>query len=100
MNYLDRADEAYEERRDEGWRWDEPHTRPIRLTKYKKNLRVVKEYAKGQVMIQVFSYGTYVAGCREGTEKGLVYAEYNSPTTHKHVKYVADFLNLELIKAF
>lgn len=101
MSYFDDCDDKYEEMRDEGWRWGTPHTRSINLPKYKKNLRVVKEYAKGQVMIQVFSYGVYVAGCREGTKNGLVYGcRIGNATTDKHVKYVADFLNIKLIKAF
>ena len=99
MSYFDDCDDKYEEMRDEGWRWGTPHTRSIDLPKYKKNLRVMREYAKGQVMIQVFSYGTYVAGGVEKT-KCLIYADHHSPTTHKHVKYVADFLNIKLIKAF
>ena len=98
MNILDEADEAYEEMRDEGWRWGEPHTRPIRLTKYKQNLRVYSEYVNGETYIQVYSYDTHVASGIEGD--ALSQRQYFSQTTSKHVNYVAKELNMKVVKDY
>ena len=43
MNYLDKADEMYEERRDEAWM----NIEVIRLDKYKANLTVTRERLAG-----------------------------------------------------
>ena len=43
MNYLDKADETYEERRDEAWMNNEI----IQLDKYKANLTVTRERLGG-----------------------------------------------------
>tara|TARA_R110001606_G_C15177932_1_gene628958 strand:+ start:543 stop:734 length:192 start_codon:yes stop_codon:yes gene_type:complete len=58
------------------------------LPKYKQNLRI-------QGGNQVWSYTTFVAKI-EGRE--LHQLGYWSQTTQKHINYVADYLNLTLIK--
>jgi len=98
MNTFDRADETYEEMRDEGWRWGEPHTKSVPMNKYKANLRVEKEYIQGKNYIQVYSYDTHVASGIEGG--ALTQAQYFSQTTSKHVNYVAKELNMELVKLY
>ena len=74
MNYLDKADETYEERRDEAWMNNEI----IQLDKYKANLTVTRERLGGKLM----------------------QSQWYSTTTQKHVNYVARELNMELIKLF
>jgi len=99
MNYLDKADESYEEMRDEGWRWGEPHTRSIDMKKYKQNLRVYSEYVNGETYIQVYSYDTHVAHGKES--KGiLIQAQWHSATTQKHVNHVASLLGMKVVKLF
>ena len=99
MNILDEADEAYEEMRDEGWRWGEPHTRSIDVQKYKQNLRAEKEYVNGEVYIQVYSYDTHVASGKEA-EGTLTQRQWYSATTQKHVNHVASLLGMKVVKLF
>lgn len=61
----------------------------ITLKKYKQNLRIHNN--------EVWSYSTKVAliqGCK------LVQLGYWSVTTQKHINYVADYYDLELIKKY
>ena len=99
MNILDKADEAYEEMRDEGWRWGEPHTRSIDMKKYKQNLRVYSEYVNGETYIQVYSYDTHVASGKEA-EGTLTQRQWHSGTTQKHVNHVASLLGMKVVKLF
>jgi len=94
MNYLDRADEMYEERRDEAWQSIEA----IQLGKYKANLTVTRERLGGDYHINVFSYETLVATGLEGGK--LMQSQWYSTTTQKHVNYVAKELNMELVKLY
>ena len=94
MNYLDRADETYEEKRDEVWQSIEI----IQLDKYKANLTVTRERLGGDYHINVFSYETLVATGLVGG--ALMQSQWHSTTTQKHVNYVAKELNMELIKLF
>jgi hypothetical protein len=59
----------------------------IQMNKYKQNLRLDGN--------KVFSYNTHVATI-EGTQ--LIQLGYWSPTTQKHINYVANELGLGLIK--
>jgi len=99
MSYSDRADDRYEEMRDEGWRWGTPHTRSIDVKKYKQNLRADKEYIQGEIHIQVYSYDTHVATGKvcEGT---LTQRQWHSATTQKHVNHVASLLGMKVVKLF
>mgnify|MGYP007077458871 CR=1 FL=1 len=94
MGLLERADEVYEMYRDDGWMWCVPHTKQIHLPKYKQNLSVRKEYhgSYGWRII-VTSYDTEVASGLENVGN-LVVTEYHSPTTSKHISYVADHLGM------
>ena len=94
MNYLDKADEVYEERRDEAWM----NTEIISLDKYKANLTVTRERVAGKNHIYVFSYETLVATGVEGAS--LIQTQWYSMTTSKHVNYVAKELNMGLIKLY
>ena len=94
MNYLDRAAEMYEERRDEAWMNNEV----IQLDKYKANLTVTRERLGGDYHINVFSYETLVATGLEGGK--LMQSQWHSTTTQKHVNYVARELNMELVKLY
>tara|TARA_R110001592_G_scaffold245362_2_gene506750 strand:+ start:901 stop:1185 length:285 start_codon:yes stop_codon:yes gene_type:complete len=94
MNYLDRADEMYEERRDEAWM----NINIIQLDKYKANLTVTRERLGGDYHINVFSYETLVATGLEGDK--LMQSQWHSTTTQKHVNYVARELNMELVKLY
>ena len=94
MNYLDRADEAYEERRDEAWM----NTEIISLDKYKANLTVTREKDGGDYRINVFSYETLVATGLEGGS--LIQSQRYSLTTSKHVNYVARELNMGLVNLY
>ena len=92
MNYLDRADEMYEERRDEAWM----NINIIQLDKYKANLTVTRERLGNDYHINVFSYETLVATGLEGG--ALMQSQWYSTTTQKHVNYVARQLGMEVIK--
>jgi len=94
MGLLERADEVYEMYRDDGWMWGVPHTKSIGLPKYKQNLSVRKEYhgSYGWRII-VKSYGTEVASGLESVGN-LVVSSYHSPTTSKHISYVAEQLGM------
>jgi len=95
MNYLDRADEAYEERRDEPW----TTMSVVPLDKYKANLRVVEELVNGGIYVHVYSYETHVAcGLRGGGK--LVQSQWYSMTTSKHINYAAKELNMKVVKLF
>jgi len=94
MGLLERADEVYEMYRDDGWMWGVPHTKSIGLPKYKQNLSVRKEYhgSYGWRII-VKSYDTDVAWGFESLGS-LVVSDYHSPTTSKHISYVAEQLGM------
>ena len=92
MNYLDKADEMYEEKRDEAWM----NIEVIQLDKYKANLTVTRERLGGDYHINVFSYETLVATGLEGG--ALMQSQWYSTTTQKHVNYVARQLGMEVIK--
>ena len=94
MNYLDKADKLYEERRDEAWQ----NIEVIQLDKYKANLTVTRERLGGDYHINVFSYETLVATGLEGG--ALMQSQWYSTTTQKDVNYAARELNMELIKLF
>ena len=94
MNYLDRADEMYEEKRDEAWM----NIEIINLDKYKANLTVTRERVAGNDYIYVFSYDTLVASGKEGG--ALVQSQRYSLTTSKHVNYVARELNMGLVNLY
>ena len=94
MGLLERADEVYEMYRDDGYMWGVPHTKSIGLPKYKQNLSVRKEYngSYGWRII-VKSYDTEVAWGLENLGS-LVVSDYHSPTTSKHISYVAEHLGM------
>jgi hypothetical protein len=94
MGLLEKADHDYEMYRDDGHMWGVPHTREIDLPKYKQNLMVRKEYLgpKGWRII-VKSYETDVAWGFESLGS-LVVSDYHSPTTSKHISYVAEQLGM------
>ena len=94
MNYLDKADEMYEERRDEAWM----NINVIQLDKYKANLTVTRERLGNDYHINVFSYETLVATGLEGG--ALMQSQWYSATTSRHVSYVAKELNMELVKLY
>ena len=94
MNYLDKADEMYEERRDEAWM----NINIIQLDKYKANLTVTRERLGNDYHINVFSYETLVATGLEGGK--LMQKQWHSTTTQMHVNYVAKELNMELVKLY
>lgn len=101
MSYFDDCDDAYEEMRDEGWRWGTPHTREVELPKYKKNLRVEKEYVQGSYIHKVYSYDTLVAEYKEG--EPMIQYDWSHITkatasTQKHINYVARRFGLTVIK--
>ena len=101
MNYLDRADDVYEEMRDEGWRWGEPHTRRVELPRYKQNLRLEKVEYKGGNVYKVYSYNTLVA--ESFNEISLIQHDWShvtraTSTTQKHINYVANHLGLRVVK--
>lgn len=91
---LDRADDAYEQQRDDGWMWDNPQIKDLSLPKYKHNLRVAKLYIEGRNQYRVYSYNTHVATIEGDT---LQQHGYWSVTTQKHINYVADVLNITTI---
>tara|TARA_R100000988_G_C3996358_1_gene166006 strand:- start:145 stop:447 length:303 start_codon:yes stop_codon:yes gene_type:complete len=100
MGLLERADDDYEMYRDDGHMWGVPHTKQIRLPKYKQNLKVRKEYmgADGWRII-VKSYDTDVAvGWEDSSE--LVVTKWYSPTTSKHINYVAKELDMYVKKLY
>ena len=94
MNYLDRADEAYEERRDEAWM----NIEIIQLDKYKSSLTATREREGGDYRINVFSYETLVATGLEGG--ALIQSQWYSTTTSKHINYVAQELNMKVVKLY
>jgi len=74
--------------------WGVPHTRQINLPKYKQNLKVRKEDTGTHgYRIIVKSYDTDVAWGFEDVGT-LVVTEYHSPTTSKHISYVAEHLGM------
>ena len=91
---FERADETYEQNRDDGYMWGNPHTKGYPLPKYKKNLRVEELYIEGRNQYRVYSYNTHVA-----TIDGVTLKQhgYWSMTTQKHINYVADALNVTTI---
>jgi len=60
----------------------------MNLDKYKQNLRILNE-------LEVWSYSTHVATIVNAT---LIQHGYWSVTTQKHINYVADQYDLDLIK--
>ena len=100
MGLLERADEVYEMYRDDGHLWGVPHTKSIDLPKYKQNLSVRKEFCgSNRLRIIVKSYETDVAWGWEhvGT---LVVTKHYSPTTSKHINYVAEQLEMTVKKLY
>jgi len=94
MGLLERADEVYEMYRDDGHLWGVPHTRDIDLPKYKQNLKVRKEFCGSHGWrIIVKSYDTDVAWGFESLGS-LVVSDYHSPTTSRHISYVAEQLGM------
>ena len=100
MNYLDRADEVYEEMRDEAWL--SPPKEVIDLPRYKQNLRLVKTIYNGSPSVySVYSYDTLVAESFNGTS--LIQYDWShvtraTSTTQKHINYVANLLELKVVK--
>tara|TARA_R110002050_G_scaffold14651_4_gene46037 strand:+ start:1255 stop:1557 length:303 start_codon:yes stop_codon:yes gene_type:complete len=100
MGLLEKADHDYEMYRDDGHLWGVPHTKSIGLPKYKQNLSVRKEYmgADGWRIV-VKSYDTDVAvGWEDSSE--LLVTEWYSPTTSKHINYVAKELDMYVKKLY
>ncbi len=100
MGLLEKADHDYEMYRDDGWMWGVPHTKRIRLPKYKQNLSVRKEHmgADGWRIV-VKSYDTDVAvGWEDSSE--LLVTEWYSRTTTKHINYVAKELDMYVKKLY
>ena len=100
MGLLERADEVYEMYRDDGHLWGVPHTKSIDLPKYKQNLSVRKEFCgSNRLRIIVKSYDTDVAWGWEhvGT---LVVTKWHSPTTSKHINYVAEQLEMTVRRLY
>ena len=60
----------------------------ISLPKYKQNLRIIDN-------VEVWSYNTHVATI---VDAELIEHGWWSPTTSKHVNYVADQLDLDVVK--
>ena len=60
----------------------------ISLPKYKQNLRIIDN-------VEVWSYNTHVATI---VEAELIEHGWWSPTTSKHVNYVVDQLDLDVVK--
>ena len=100
MGLLERADDDYEMYRDDGHMWGVPHTRDIYLPRYKQNLKVRKEYhgSYGWRII-VTSYDTDVASGLENVGT-LVVPKWYSPTTSKHINYVAEQLEMTVKKLY
>ena len=100
MGLLERADDDYEMYRDDGYMWGVPHTRDIDLPRYKQNLKVRKEYhgSYGWRII-VTSYDTDVASGHENVGT-LVASKWYSPTTSKHINYVAEQLGMKVEKQY
>jgi CRISPR/Cas system-associated exonuclease Cas4 (RecB family) len=100
MNYSDRADEVYEEMRDEAWM--SPHVEVVELPRYKQNLRLEKvAYKYGACVYKVYSYDTLVAESFNGIS--LVQHDWShvtkaTATTQKHINYVANHLGLKVVK--
>jgi hypothetical protein len=63
----------------------------IKLSKYKKNLSIVKI----DKMFYVQSYQTIVAHI---SDEAVIQLGYWSPTTQKHINFVSHTLGLKLIK--
>ena len=100
MGLLEKADHDYEMYRDDGWMWGVPHTKQIRIPKYKQNLSVRKEYhGSDGWKIVVKSYDTDVAWGWEDVG-ALVVPKYHSPTTCRHVNYVAEQLGMVVRKDY
>jgi hypothetical protein len=67
----------------------------MKLKRYKQNLRVIGN--------DVYSYNTHVAeivGDKLYKLKWRVYGMSSSRTTTKHINYVADELNLKIVKNY
>ena len=94
MGLLEKADHDYEMYRDDGHMWGVPHTKSIGLPKYKQNLSVRKEYhGSCGWRIIVTSFDTDVAWGFENLGS-LVVSDYHSPTTSRHINYVAEHLGM------
>lgn len=100
MGLLEKADHDYEMYRDDGYMWGVPHTKSIDLPKYKQNLSVRKEFcgSNGWKII-VKSYDTDVAWGFESLGS-LVVTDWHSPTTSKHINYVAEHLDMKVRKLY
>ena len=100
MGLLEKADHDYEMYRDDGWMWGVPHTKSIGLPRYNQSLSVRKEHMGPQGWrIVVKSYDTDVAWALENVGNLLV-TEYHSPTTSKHISYVAEQLGMVVRKCY
>ena len=67
----------------------------MKLKRYKQNLRVIGN--------DVYSYNTHVAeiaGNKLYKLKWRVHGMSSSPTTTKHINYVANELNLKIVKDY
>ena len=63
------------------------------LTRYKQNLKIVSD--------KVYSYNTLVAEIKGDTLKKVAWnvgGRTSSPTTSKHINYVARELNLKIVQ--
>ena len=99
MNYLDRADDVYEEMRDEAWL--SQHVEVVKLPRYNQNLRLEKVAYKGGNVYRVYSYNTLVAESFNGVS--LIQYDWShvtkaTSTTQKHILYVANHLGLKVVK--
>ena len=100
MGLLEKADHDYEMYRDDGWMWGVPHTKHISMDKYKKNLKVRKEDTGTHgYRIIVKSFDTDVAWGFEDVGT-LVVTKSHSPTTSKHISYVAEQLGMVVKKIY
>jgi len=96
MNYLDRADELYEQQRTYHTPYEPPIVK-INLKKYKTTLRLEREYINDECsFLHVYSYGTLVASGVKNAS--LNQKQWYSSTTQKHVNYVAEMFNMEVVK--
>ena len=93
-DYFDDCDDAYEEMRDEGWRLGTPHTREIELPKYKKSLRLEREYIQGRYIHNVYSYNNLVA---EITNGELLQVGWWSKLTQRHINHIVKHFKISTI---
>ena len=68
-----------------------PNTRIRTYDRYKVNLATIADI--------VYSYGTPVAAA-DWTERQLLVPAYHSVTTSRHINYIAEQWNLEVVKQY